>query len=67
MRDFFTRYAVVIEDTGTNFSADVLDLPGCVATGPNPARAEFIGLFFVSASNALPANSGPTCISHIGR
>ena len=27
------RYAVVIEQAGTNFSAYVLDVPGCVATG----------------------------------
>ena len=27
------RYAVVIENAGTNFSAYVPDLPGCVATG----------------------------------
>jgi len=28
-----TEYAVVIEDAGTNFSAYVPDLPGCVAVG----------------------------------
>ena len=27
------RYAIVIEGAGTNFSAYVPDLPGCVATG----------------------------------
>lgn len=27
------EYAIVIEDGGTNFSAYVPDLPGCVATG----------------------------------
>lgn len=27
------RYAVVIEKTGTGFSAYVPDLPGCIATG----------------------------------
>ncbi len=27
------RYAVVIENAGTNYSAYVPDLPGCVATG----------------------------------
>lgn len=27
------RYAVVIEDAGSNFSAYVPDLPGCIATG----------------------------------
>lgn len=27
------RYAVVIEDAGTNLAAYVPDLPGCVATG----------------------------------
>ena len=27
------RYAVVIENAGSNFSASVPDLPGCVATG----------------------------------
>lgn len=28
-----TRYMVVIEQAGTNFSAYVPDLPGCVSTG----------------------------------
>jgi len=28
-----TEYAVVIEDAGTNFSAWVPDLPGCIAVG----------------------------------
>jgi predicted RNase H-like HicB family nuclease len=27
------RYAIVIESAGDNFSAYVLDLPGCTATG----------------------------------
>lgn len=27
------RYAIVIERAGTNFSAYVPDLPGCIATG----------------------------------
>jgi predicted RNase H-like HicB family nuclease len=27
------RYAIVIEKAGSNFSAYVPDLPGCVATG----------------------------------
>jgi predicted RNase H-like HicB family nuclease len=34
------RYAVVIEDAGSNFSAYVPDLPGCVATGATVAEAE---------------------------
>jgi predicted RNase H-like HicB family nuclease len=34
------RYAVVIEDAGSNFSAYVPDLPGCVATGATLADAE---------------------------
>ena len=33
------RYAVVIEDAGSNFSAYVPDLPGCVATGATVAEA----------------------------
>jgi predicted RNase H-like HicB family nuclease len=40
MRNFFMRYAVVIEDTGANFSAYVPDLPGCVATGATVAETE---------------------------
>ena len=28
-----TEYAIVIEDAGTNYSAYVPDLPGCVSTG----------------------------------
>ena len=34
------RYAVVIENAGSNFSAYVPDLPGCVATGETVADAE---------------------------
>jgi len=34
------RYAIVIENAGTNLSAYVPDLPGCVATGATPAEAE---------------------------
>jgi predicted RNase H-like HicB family nuclease len=34
------RYAVVIEGAGDNYSADVPDLPGCVATGGTPAETE---------------------------
>jgi predicted RNase H-like HicB family nuclease len=34
------RYAVVIEAAGTNYSAYVPDLPGCVATGGTPREAE---------------------------
>jgi predicted RNase H-like HicB family nuclease len=34
------KYAVVIEDAGTNFSAYVPDLPGCVATGQSIKEAE---------------------------
>jgi predicted RNase H-like HicB family nuclease len=34
------RYAVVIEQAETNFSAYVLDLPGCVATGDTAEDAE---------------------------
>jgi predicted RNase H-like HicB family nuclease len=34
------KYAVVIEVAGTNFSAYVPDLPGCVATGQTIAETE---------------------------
>jgi predicted RNase H-like HicB family nuclease len=34
------RYAIVIENAGSNFSAYVPDLPGCVATGATVAEAE---------------------------
>jgi predicted RNase H-like HicB family nuclease len=34
------RYAIVIENAGSNFSAYVPDLPGCVATGATLAEAE---------------------------
>jgi len=34
------RYAIVIEDAGSNYSAYVPDLPGCVATGVTPEEAE---------------------------
>jgi len=34
------KYAVVIENAGTNFSAYVPDLPGCVATGRTVEEVE---------------------------
>ena len=34
------RYAIVIEQTDENYSAYVLDLPGCVATGATVAEVE---------------------------
>jgi predicted RNase H-like HicB family nuclease len=34
------RYAVVVENAGSNFSAYVPDLPGCVATGATLPEAE---------------------------
>jgi predicted RNase H-like HicB family nuclease len=34
------RYAIVIENAGTNYSAYVPDLPGCIATGATPSEAE---------------------------
>jgi predicted RNase H-like HicB family nuclease len=34
------RYAVVIEKAGTNYSAYVPDLPGCVATGYSVPETE---------------------------
>ncbi len=35
-----SRYLVVIEKTGTGFSAFSPDLPGCVATGATRAEVE---------------------------
>ncbi len=34
------RYAIVIEDAGSNYSAYVPDLPGCVATGVTVEETE---------------------------
>ncbi len=34
------RYAVVIEDAGSNYAAYVPDLPGCVATGSTVEHVE---------------------------
>ena len=34
------RYAIVIENAGSNYSAYVPDLPGCVAVGENLAEVE---------------------------
>ena len=34
------RYAIVIENAGSNYSAYVPDLPGCIATGETVAEAE---------------------------
>jgi len=30
------RYAIVVEDAGSNLAAYVPDLPGCIATGDSP-------------------------------
>ena len=35
-----TRYAIVIEKVGGNYSAYVPDLPGCVATGTTVQEVE---------------------------
>jgi predicted RNase H-like HicB family nuclease len=34
------RYAIVVEDAGTNLAAYVPDLPGCVATGDTVEEVE---------------------------
>jgi predicted RNase H-like HicB family nuclease len=34
------RYAIVIEDAGSNLAAYVPDLPGCVATGESVREVE---------------------------
>jgi predicted RNase H-like HicB family nuclease len=34
------RYAIVVEDAGTNLAAYVPDLPGCVATGESLGEVE---------------------------
>jgi predicted RNase H-like HicB family nuclease len=34
------RYAIVVEDAGTNLAAYVPDLPGCVATGRTKEEVE---------------------------
>jgi len=34
------RYAIVIEKAGSNYSAYVPDLPGCVATGATTVEVE---------------------------
>jgi predicted RNase H-like HicB family nuclease len=34
------RYAIVVEDAGTNLAAYVPDLPGCVATGKTKKEVE---------------------------
>ncbi len=34
------RYAIVIEAAGSNYSAYVPDLPGCIATGATPEETE---------------------------
>ena len=34
------RYAVVIENAGSNYSAYVPDLPGCIATGATEVEVE---------------------------
>lgn len=36
------RYAIVIENAGSNYSAYVPDLPGCVATGATVEETEHL-------------------------
>ena len=40
MSDSPMRYAIVIEDAGSNYSAYVPDLPGCIATGSTVEETE---------------------------
>jgi predicted RNase H-like HicB family nuclease len=40
MRENMKRYAIVVEDAGTNLAAYVPDLPGCVATGRTKEEVE---------------------------
>ena len=40
MKKKVKRYAIVVEDAGTNLSAYVPDLPGCVATGETKEEIE---------------------------
>jgi predicted RNase H-like HicB family nuclease len=40
MKVIAVRYAIVIEQAAENYSAYVLDLPGCVATGSTVAEVE---------------------------
>jgi predicted RNase H-like HicB family nuclease len=40
MKPRLKRYAIVVEDAGTNLAAYVPDLPGCVATGSTAAEVE---------------------------
>lgn len=40
MSDSPMRYALVIEDAGSNYSAYVPDLPGCIATGSTVEETE---------------------------
>ncbi len=35
------KYAVVIEQAGSNFSAYVPDIPGCIATGATVKEVEY--------------------------
>jgi predicted RNase H-like HicB family nuclease len=37
---FSMRYAIVIENAGSNYSAYVPDLPGCIATGATVEEVE---------------------------
>jgi predicted RNase H-like HicB family nuclease len=36
------RYAIVVENAGTNYSAYVPDLPGCIATGASRGEVELL-------------------------
>ena len=40
VREFMKRYAIVVENAGSNLGAYVPDLPGCVATGSSRAEVE---------------------------
>ena len=57
------RYAVVIEKADGNYSAHVLDLPGCVATG---ATVEAVKVTVLQLSEAevaaMAAASARACV-----
>ena len=62
-----SKYLIVIEETGTGFSAYSPDIPGCVSTGASRAEVERqIGCAYGCNESVLTANAQVQLRTHRG-
>jgi predicted RNase H-like HicB family nuclease len=65
------RYAVVVEDAGSNLAAYVPDLPGCVATGESKEEVtrlirEAIEIHFEGMiEDGIPIPDPSSCVEYV--